>query len=65
MEMLRIVLDSRVIDFAYLYDGFNGWVMKLPDMVKNPGKVASLINSNLKLVDKYFVKLIKYMTEEQ
>lgn len=25
MAMIRMILDSRVIDFGYLYDGFSGW----------------------------------------
>jgi len=64
MEMVRIVLDSRVIDFSYLYDGFSGWVMRLPDMIKNPNKIASIIERNRKAVDKYFEKLISHMTND-
>ena len=46
MAMIRMILDSRVIDFGYLYDGFKGWTMKLPAMVKDAGSITSQIESN-------------------
>jgi len=65
MAMVRKILDSRVIDFAYLYDGFSAWVMKLPDMVKAPDQCASYIASNKQAVDTYFTDFIRYMTQSK
>ena len=64
MEMIRMILDSRVIDFGYLYDGFKGWTMKLPDMVKDAGSISSKIESNKNSVENYYLGVIEYCTEE-
>ena len=63
MAMIRMILDSRVIDFGYLYDGFKGWTMKLPAMVKDAGSFSSQIESNKSAVIDYYTGVIKYCTE--
>lgn len=63
MAMIRMILDSRVIDFGYLYDGFKGWTMKLPAMVKDAGSITSQIESNKSAVIDYYTGVIKYCTE--
>lgn len=63
MAMIRMILDSRVIDFGYLYDGFKGWTMKLPNMVKDAGSITSQIESNKSAVIDYYTGVIKYCTE--
>ena len=64
IRMIRKILDSRVINFSYLYDGFSGWVMKMPDYLLHPEKCASSIEKNKKSIDKYFNKIIAAFTEE-
>lgn len=29
IRMLDVIFNSRIIDFAYLYDGWNGWIFKV------------------------------------
>ena len=64
MAMIRMILDSRVIDFGYLFDGSSGWTMKLPNMVKDAGSIASQIESNKSAVIDYYTSVIEYCTEE-
>ena len=33
VRMLETIFDSRVIDFAYLYDGWEGWVFKMQSLL--------------------------------
>lgn len=58
-----MILDSRVIDFAYLY-GSSGWVMKLPAMVMTPATIASQIESHMSAVDTYYKSIIEFYTAE-
>lgn len=57
VKMLRQILDSRVIDFGYLYDTASGWCMKLDEIMKKKDSIASKITSNMKKIDKYYEKL--------
>ena len=63
IAMLRKILDSRVIDFAYLYDGFNGWVMKLPALVRDSSSISSKIAKDEAAVEKYYNDVVTYLTE--
>lgn len=65
VRMLRQILDSRVMDFGYLYDTASGWCMKLNDIMKNPTKTASLIKAQKKSVDRYYVKLLETLYAEE
>jgi hypothetical protein len=58
IAMLRNILDSRVIDFGYLYDGTSGYAFKLPNILKNPGKMKSTIDSQQKAVNKHYEKVL-------
>lgn len=60
--MLRKILDSRVIDFAYLYDGSKGWVMKLPAMLADSSTIASQIEKDKNTVEKHFSDIIEYLS---
>ena len=62
VKMLRKILDSRVIDFAYLYDGFNGWVMKLPSLITDASSIASKIAADKSAVEEYYAGVVKYLT---
>lgn len=62
ITMLRKILDSRVIDFAYLYDGSSGWVMKLPKMLADSSTIASQIETNRSTVENHYNNIISYLT---
>lgn len=62
ISMLRYVLDSRVVDFAYLYDGTKGFTFKLNTLIKNPEKMVSTLEKTTKSVEKYYVGLLEEMT---
>ncbi len=64
VKMLRKILDSRVIDFAYLYDGFNGWVMKLPALITDSSSIASKITADKSAVEEYYTGVVKYLTKK-
>ncbi len=64
VKMLRKILDSRVIDFAYLYDGFSGWVMKLPGLVSDSSSIASKIAADKSTVEEYYKGVVSYLTEK-
>ncbi|MGM9625829.1 MAG: hypothetical protein ACI3XM_08990 [Eubacteriales bacterium] len=59
IRMLRQILDSRVIDFGYLYDTGRGWVMKLNQILKKPDAIASSVEKQKKSVDKYYTGIIE------
>ena len=63
VRMLRKILDSRVIDFAYLYDGGSGWVMKLPSLVTDPSSITSKIATNQSAVEQHYNDVVKYLRE--
>jgi len=60
VEMLRSILDSRVIDFGYLYDGGSGWVFKIKDMIKNPGAIVSIQKKLAPAMLKQYQKVVDF-----
>lgn len=62
-EMMEIVLDSRVMDFGYLYCGWNGWTWQLANLFKDPGTYTSNLQKNLKVLNKTYEKIIKLFVE--
>ena len=63
-EMMELILDSRVIDFAYLYDGWTGWVFKLAGMTAQEGSFASVYGKNEKAMQNYYDKVLKLFYDE-
>lgn len=63
-EMMELILDSRVIDFAYLYDGWTGWVFKLAGMTAQEGSFASVYEKNEKAMQNYYDKVLKLFYDE-
>ena len=61
--MMRIVLDSRVMDFGYLYCGWNGWTWQLANLFADPGNYSSMLAKNQKVLTKTYEKIIKMFTE--
>ena len=64
ITMLRSILDSRVIDFGYLYDTGSGWCMNLNAIIKKPDAIASAVEKKTKSIDKYYEKIIDQFTSE-
>lgn len=58
VEMMQLVLDSRVMDFGYLYCGWNGWTWKLNAMFKDPGNYMSTFEKSEKSETKAYDKII-------
>lgn len=65
IKIMREILDSRVIDFAYLYDGFKGWVMSLPAIIKNETAITSTIGSKMNAMDSYYNSVIEVLRSEE
>ncbi len=63
-EMMEMILDSRVIDFAYLYDGWSGWVFKLANMTAQEGNFASVYEKNEKAMQNYYEKVLKLFYDD-
>ena len=63
-EMMELILDSRVIDFAYLYDGWTGWVFKLAGMTAREGGFASVYEKNEKAMQNYYEKVLKLFYDD-
>ncbi|MBQ7153670.1 MAG: hypothetical protein IJR83_07050 [Clostridia bacterium] len=63
VEMMQIVLDSRVMDFGYLYCGWNGWTWQLSNLFKDPGTYSSNLQKNLKMMTKTYEKIIKMFAD--
>ena len=64
VEMMQIVLDSRVMDFGYLYCGWNGWTWALADLYKDAGKYVSTFEKKEKSVNQYYEKVIAQFETE-
>lgn len=63
IKMLREILDSRVIDFAYLYNGWDGWVTKLSKIIRDENTVVSTIKSQFEAVTAHYESVIDFLTE--
>lgn len=64
IKMMREILDSRVITFDYLFDGSQGWVMKLPTIIKDESSIASTIQSDMNSMTAYYEGIIAFMTKK-
>lgn len=64
IRMMREILDSRVITFDYLFDGSQGWVMKLPTIIKDDTSITSTIQSNMNSMTAYYEGIIDFMTKK-
>jgi hypothetical protein len=58
VRMLDTIFDSRVIDFAYLYDGWNGWVFKMASLLTGTQDFASFYAKQEKSVSKHYQKVL-------
>lgn len=62
VEMLRNILDSRVIDFGYLYDGLAAWVPQLKTLVQRPGQIVSVQKKLGPSMLKKYQEVVDYFT---
>ena len=58
VRMLDTIFDNRVIDFAYLYDGWNGWVFKMQGLLTGNSDFASFYAKQEKAVSKHYEKVL-------
>ena len=58
VRMLDTIFDSRVIDFAYLYDGWDGWVFKMQSLLVGSNDFASFYAKQEKAVSKHYQKVL-------
>lgn len=65
VEMMQIVLNSRVMDFGYLYCGWTGWTWQLEGLLKDAGKYMSSFEKKQSAMDKYYQKVIAVFEEEK
>lgn len=63
VKMIRNILDSRIINFAYLYDGFSGWIMKLDKLIQDENQIASKIALYTNAVTAYYEDAVNYLTK--
>ena len=62
IRIMREIFDSRVIAFDYLYDGFKGWVMQLPTLIKDENTIASGIQRQLGAMKAYYESVVDFLT---
>jgi len=61
-EMVNLVLDSRYMDFAYLYNGFEGWTYRLNEFLQE-GQFSSAYDRNEGVVRVYYEKALQIFYE--
>ncbi len=61
VAMLDLILNSRILDFAYLHDGFQGYGLSgLQTIVNTNAEAASYVASTIKSVETYYQSVINY-----
>lgn len=58
--MIEYALQSRQIDFAYMYDGWNGWVFKAAEFIQKAGEFSSIYAKYEKSVQKYYDEVLEF-----
>ncbi len=58
IQMLDTIFNSRVIDFAYLYDGWDGWVFKMQKLLIGTEDLSSFYAKQEKAVSKHYQKVL-------
>lgn len=62
-DMIQYALQSRQIDFAYMYDGWDGWVFKAAEFIQKAGEFSSIYAKHEKSVQKYYDKVLAFFHE--
>ena len=63
VEMLDLILENRYVDFASLYNGWNGWVFSLPQFISSSKGFASTYESLVKSKNAYYEKILAVFIE--
>ncbi len=58
IRMLDTIFNNRVIDFAYLYDGWNGWVFKMQGLLTGNQDFGSFFEKSQKAVNRHYKKVL-------
>lgn len=59
-QMMDYILQSRQIDFAYMYDGRGGWLFKTSTFIDNPGVFSSHYEKFEKVTKDYYNKVLAF-----
>ena len=59
-DMMDYVLKSRQLDFAYMYDGWKGWVFHSSEFISQAGQFASFYKKYEKTTQKYYDKVLEF-----
>lgn len=59
-EMIDYVLQTRQIDFAYMYDGWGGWVFKAAEFIQKADEFASIYAKHEKSVQTYYDEVMEF-----
>ncbi|MDD4773046.1 MAG: hypothetical protein PHZ09_05505 [Eubacteriales bacterium] len=60
VAMLDLIVNSRTIDFAYLYDNWTGYAFSLTTLVENNTDFASYIASRENAAQKHYEKVVGF-----
>ena len=63
-EMVQLVLDSRYIDFSYLFDNFRGWVFNMTPFLQKDGAFVSTYEKKAKSMQRYYDSIVEYFYED-
>ncbi len=64
VEMLKLIFNSRVMDFELLYAGGGGWTNCLPNVVNYPGTTVSYIAERIDKMDDTYGEVIDYILHD-
>lgn len=62
-EMVDLVLNSRYMDFAYLYDGWEGWTFRLTDFLQDGTFASTYAKIEKSVLNHYTQALEAFYTE--
>ncbi len=65
VAMLDMIMEGRVVDFAYLYDNWEGFVFETQNIVANQQDFASYVAKRVKLKTKIYEKRLEFFSERQ
>lgn len=60
IAMLDLIVDSRILDFAYLFDGWKGYAFALQTLVENNTDFSSFVASKEKSAADYYANVVEY-----
>lgn len=61
--MMDYVLESRQIDFAYMYDGWGGWIFKSAEFIEGKSGFASIYAKYEKSIQTYYDEVLAFFNE--